>query len=93
MAIKVDLEKAYDNLSWNFIHETLRVIGLPQDMIHVIMDCITIVSMQRLWNGELTESFSLSRGIRQGDPLSPYIFVMCIERLSHGIDQVVQNGR
>ncbi|KAH9671615.1 putative ribonuclease H protein [Citrus sinensis] len=93
MAIKVDLEKAYDRLSWDFIHETLREIGLPMDLIRIIMECITSVSMQLLWNGELTESFSPSRGIRQGDPLSPYIFIMCIERLSHGINQAVGNGR
>lgn len=93
MAIKVDLEKAYDRLSWDFIQETLGVIGLPMDLIRIIMECITTVSMQLLWNGELTESFSPSRGIRQGDPLSPYIFVMCIERLSHGINHAVGNGR
>ncbi|KAH9734521.1 putative ribonuclease H protein [Citrus sinensis] len=52
MAIKVDLEKAYDRLSWDFIHETLRVIGLPMDLICIIMECITTVSMQLLWNAE-----------------------------------------
>lgn len=49
--------------------------------------------MQLLWNGDLTESFIPSRGIRQGDPLSPDIFVTCISRLSHGINQAVQDGR
>lgn len=63
------------------------------DFIRVIMDCITSVSMRILWNGELTESFSLSRGIRQGDPLSPYIFMLCIECLSHGINQAVREGK
>ena len=48
--------------------------------------------MQLQWNGELTESFTPSRGIRQGDPISPYIFVLCIERLSHGINDAVQRG-
>ncbi|XP_024038358.1 uncharacterized protein LOC112097385 [Citrus clementina] len=92
MAIKVDLEKAYDHLSYDFIHETLGVIGLQKDLIRIIMECITTISVQLLWNDELTESFIPSRGIRKGDPLSPYIFVMCIERLSHGINQAVQNG-
>ena len=48
--------------------------------------------MQLLWNEELTESFTPSRGIRQGDPIYPYIFVLCIERLSHGINDAVKRG-
>ena len=49
--------------------------------------------MHILWNGEVTEKFVPGRGIRQGDPLSLYIFVLCIERLSHGITQAVVDGR
>ena len=49
--------------------------------------------MRVLWNGEPTEKFYPSRGIRQGDPLSPYIFVACMERLSHLIEEAVNNGR
>ncbi|KAL9412228.1 hypothetical protein AB3S75_045787 [Citrus x aurantiifolia] len=90
MAIKVDLEKAYDRLSWEFIKETLEFVGLPTNFIRIIMECITSGSMQILWNGKLTESFKTSRGIRQGDPISPYIFVLCIERLSHIINREVQ---
>ena len=48
MAIKVDLEKAYDRLSWDFIHETLGVIGLPMDLIRIIMECVTTALMQLL---------------------------------------------
>lgn len=71
MAIKVDLEKVYDRLSWSFIHETLVETGIPNDLINILMECITTLRMNVLWEGELTDDFSPSTGIRQGDPLSP----------------------
>lgn len=49
------------------------------------MACVFTSSFQILWNGDKSESFFPSRGIRQGDPLSPYIFVICMEVLSHFI--------
>lgn len=90
MMIKLDLEKAYDKLSWSFIHETLIFFGLPHNQIQLIMTCITTVTFRLLWNGEPTESFTPGRGIHQGDPLSPYIFVLCLERLSHLINCKVE---
>lgn len=48
--------------------------------------------MQVLWEGELTDEFLPTRGIRQGDLISPYIFILCIEQLSHGICDVVNTG-
>lgn len=93
MAIKVDLEKAYDRLNWSFIFDTLKQTGLPLNLSRLIMECVTSPSMNILWNGEITEKFFPGRGIRQGDPLSPYIFVLCIERLGHGIYQAMANGK
>ena len=78
MAIKVDLEKAYDMLKWEFIRDTLRDARFSIDFTNLIMECISSTSMQILWDGELTSEFSPSRGIRQGDLLSPYIFVLCV---------------
>ena len=93
MAIKVDLEKAYDRLSWKFISDTLREARIPPDLIQVIMACITSATMRILWNGEAIDEFIPSRGIRQGCPLSPYLFVLCIEHLSHGIHNAVNVGK
>lgn len=92
MIIKVVLEKAYDRITWSFIHDTLLDAAISFDLVQFIMDCITHVKMNILWEGEMTEDFVPSRGIRQGDHISPYIFVLCIERLSHGILHAVNMG-
>jgi len=86
MAIKLDLEKSYDRLRWDFIHETLNKMKLSSLLVAVIMNCISSCSLSILWNGEPTKFFNPSRGIRQGDPLSPYLFVACMERLSQLIE-------
>ena len=93
IAIKIDLEKAYDKLNWSFIHETLMELSLPFDLVHLIMECITFNSMNILWNCELTGDFSPSRGVRYGDLLSPYVFVLRIERLSHRIYCSIQQDQ
>ena len=85
MAIKVDLEKAYDRLRWDFIEGTLKDAGLPSKFVQAVMLCISSCSMQILWNGQNIEDLIPTRGVRQGDPLSPYIFVLCMERLSQVI--------
>lgn len=81
MAIKVDLEKAYDRLKWSIIRDTLNDIVLPEKMVELVWHCISTPKLQVLWNGKALDEFSPSRGICQGDPLSPYLFVLCIERL------------
>lgn len=67
-------------------------LRLPQHLVDIVMQCITSAKMQILWNGEPMEGFSPSRGIRQEDPLSPYLYVICMERLAHLIDREVSIG-
>ncbi|KAK4252645.1 hypothetical protein QN277_014390 [Acacia crassicarpa] len=93
MALKIDLEKAYDRLSWRFIQQTLIMAGLDRGLINLILDCVSSASYNVLWNGEKTEYFKPGRGIRQGDPISPYLFVLCIDRLSHLICDMVNEGK
>lgn len=89
MSIKIDLEKAYDRLNWNFVENCLNECKFPSNLINIIQHCISSPSFKILWNGEKTNMFTPSRGIRQRDPLSTYLFVICMERLSHIIaDQV-----
>ena len=87
MAIKVDLEKAYDRLEWCFIHKVLQAFQFPQNIVKVIMSCVTSTKISILFNGEALELFNPSRGIRQGDPLSSYLFILCMEYLGHLIDK------
>ena len=81
MALKIDMEKAYDRLEWHFIRDILNLYKFPMNLIKLIMSCISSSSISVLFNGGKLDSFLPSRGIHQGDPLSPYLFIMCMEML------------
>lgn len=83
MAIKLDLEKDYDIVNWEFIGVLLRVVRILDFISSVIMKVISLSTMQILWNGVPTQKFKSSKGIRQGCSLSPYLFVLCMEWLGH----------
>lgn len=91
VAIKIDLHKAYDKLRWEFIEDTLKEARFPLPFINLVMACISSVSMQVMWNRKASDPFWPSRGIHQGDLISPYLFVLCIERLAHAIKEKVDS--
>ncbi|KAK0588170.1 hypothetical protein LWI29_035325 [Acer saccharum] len=91
IAWKIDLAKAYDKLQWSFIKLVLEEVGIIGGLNNLIMSCISNVQYRVVLNGELSDSFRPKCGIRQGDPLSPYIFVLCMEKLSHIIHQNLLN--
>jgi len=91
-ALKIDLRKAFDTVNLDFIIAGLHAIGLPYCMIQWITTCITTVHYTININGELHGFFQGTRGIRQGDPLLPYIFVLAMEGLGGIIKQSVQHS-
>ena len=82
MAVKTDMSKAYDRLEWSFIKAVFERLGFSAIWVNWIMQCISTVSYSFLINDTAREMVVPDRGIRQGDPLSPYIFILCGEVLS-----------
>ncbi|GAB2282642.1 hypothetical protein Dimus_039557 [Dionaea muscipula] len=79
---RIDIRKAYDSVSWSFVGDLLDALGFSQKFQHWIMVCVSTVSYTFSINGGLVGFFKGERGIRQGDPLSPYIFVIVMEYFS-----------
>ena len=84
MALKLDISKAYDRLEWSFVECLLKKMGFHSKWVDLMMECITTISYSILINGEPSHTIHPSRGLRQRDPLSPYIFLLCTEGL-HGL--------
>ena len=89
---KLDIEKVYDHLNLTFLFSVMDRMGFRKKWIDWIKWCVTPASFSVLINGSPTGFFQSSRGLRQGDPLSPYLFVLGMETLFKLIDGVVEGG-
>ena len=92
-AIKLDISKAFDTVSWEFIEETLRAMNYPNLFISWIMRCLDTAAFSVSVNGELEGFFSSSRGMRQGCSLSPYLYVIASNVLSKLLNKAASDGR
>jgi hypothetical protein len=85
MIIQLDLEKAYDKISWHYMVKTLEAFGFTQHWISWIISLVSTTSYSLLINGAPAKPFWPTRGIRRGDPLSPFLFILMMEGLSQSI--------
>ena len=83
----IDFEKAFDSVAWSFIEKALVYFNFKTDIINWIRTFQTNIKSTVIVNGNPTNWFPIERGCRQGDPISPYVFLICSEVLAHMIRQ------
>jgi hypothetical protein len=91
-AYKLYMAKAYDRVDWRFLEGVLVKLGFHSQWIRWVMACVTTVRYTVRFNGNMLDSFTPSRGIRQGDPLSPYLFLFVADGLSCLIRKEIENN-
>eukprot|EP00253_Pinus_taeda_P014695 PITA_14695 len=90
--LKIDLAKAFDRVSWLYLKMLLIHLGFPHNFITWIMACITTPTFSVLINGSTSQFFHSERGLRQGCPLSPLLFLIVMDALSRLIDSAKRSG-
>jgi hypothetical protein len=93
LIFKVDFEKAYDSVDWGFLDYMLRRFGFDDIWCAWMKACVCSGSMSILVNGSPTEEISIKRGLKQGDPLAPLLFIIVAEGLGALMRSAVERGR
>nr|GEW83909.1 RNA-directed DNA polymerase, eukaryota [Tanacetum cinerariifolium] len=92
IVFKINFEKAFDSVSWEFLIRVMHFIGFSECWINWIKGCLYSASSSILINGSPTNEFNLNCGLRQGDPLSPFLFIIAMEGLHVAIEDVLSAG-
>jgi hypothetical protein len=92
LMFKVDFEKAYDSVEWGYLDSVMAKMGFSTKWRQWIMTCVSSATVSVLVNGSPTNEFSMRRGLRQGDPLSPFMFLIAAEGLNVMLKASVDSG-
>jgi hypothetical protein len=92
VALKLDISKAYDRIDWDYLREAMIKLGFAHQWVEWIMMCVEIVDHSVIANNENVGPIIPGRGLRQGDPLSPYLFIICAKGLLTLIKQAEARG-
>jgi hypothetical protein len=93
LLFKVDFEKAYDSVDWDYLDAVQRKMNFPPLWRKWMRECVCTATASVLVNGSPTDEFSLERGLRQGDPLSPFLFLLAAEGLNVMMKAMVEGNR
>lgn len=93
VGIKLDMSKAFGRIEWNFLKAVLHQLGFHADWIQLIDQCISTATISILLNGTPGKAFTQPRGLQQGDPLSPYLSILCMEAFSRMSNNAEKQGR
>lgn len=93
VTLKMDISKAYEKVSWSYLKHRMKSLGFCDKWIEWIMRCVSTVSYGISFNGSTVGHIYPKRGLRQGDPLSPYLFLFCVKGLSNLLDNAKDGGR
>ena len=93
LLLKLDLSKAYDRVEWAFLEKIMYKLGSPEAWIERVMSCVSTTSFSVRINGKTYGNIIPTRGLRQRDPLSPYLFLLCAKGFTALLTRAKEEGR
>lgn len=90
--LKADVNKAFDTVQWHFVYAAMKAVNMPQQLISLVKNCLEASRVTILINGTGDGFLKPTRGLRQGCPLSPYLFILVMEFLTKGLQMAQRRG-